>query len=70
MVKCSDAKFATFRKRKTSKRVPREARTTSGAEAGDDGETPSVAPEAEPPISEAPKEASMAKEPMGAPEEA
>ena len=70
MVKCSDAEFVAFQQRKTSKRVPHEAKTTSSAEVSGDGETPSVVPEAEPPISEAPREASTAKEPMGAPEEA
>ena len=70
MDKCSDAKFAAFRKRKASKRVPREVGTTSGAEADDDGEMPSVAPGAEPLISKALKKASTAREPIGVPEEA
>ena len=64
MVRCSDAKFAAFRKRKTSKRVPQEAGATSG------GEVPSTAPRVEPHISEAPAKTNATKGPKGAPQEA
>ena len=69
MVKCSDAEFMAFRKRKTSQKVSREGRRTSGTEAGGDGETPSMVPGTEPPISKAPGETSTVREPMGVPEE-
>ena len=70
MVRCSDAEFAAFRKRKTSKKVPQEVGATSGVEAAGDDEVPLTAPKVEPHIFKATRETIAAKGSAGAPQEA
>ena len=74
MVRCSDAKFVTFRKRKSSKKVPREVGVASRVGIAPDGEAPSAAPitkvagaevEAHANLSEVPRETDAEREPVG-----
>ena len=44
MVRCSDVEFATFWKRKSSKKVPREAEAASGVGITPEGEAPPATP--------------------------
>ena len=71
MVKYSDAEFVAFRKRKSSKKVLREAGAVFGVGISPDGEVPSAAPitnmieakvEAHASLSEVPGETKAARE--------